>query len=337
MSQTSRTALVYNLTGQVLEFYVPELEVRLFGPPAAAATYSCWRGTDSNDGTTQFSGTATLDSVSTTVGTASGYSQANRRQLTLASTAGISVGLSYVLANALGQREIVTPYEITSATVIKVENDLAYDYAITTSTFKGLRHYFTIDATFIQTLGSINMYGALYYESPRQKVPSRGAAPPYRLRWSYTTADGIARQAWTYFDVARQKGKHNVTANDLRELFPDISDHEWLEQRGQQFAKQIDAAWDYFCFDLRAADYPVDQLREGPVVDELVRRAAIMIIAAAGIAPANRERETYVREAREEYRAMFNKAIGSSLKAWIDVGTTGAIHPDPPRVTRLRR
>lgn len=333
MSQAARTALIYNLTGQVVQLYLPEQEVITYGPPTAAAAYSAWRGDRSNDDTAEFSGTATLDAVSTTVSAAAGASQAIRRQVTLTSVSNIKPRTSYVLANVSGQREIVTPWEVGAA-VVKLENELRNDYPITSSTFKGLRHYFTIDSSFIQDAAKINAFTALDHGDIIRRVEP---SPPYRLRWRYTTADGIAREHWTYFDVVRQRGTHNVTAADLRAHFPDILDEEWRSQRGQQFAQQIDAGWDRFCFDLRCTGYPIDALREGPVVDELVLRASLMIIAAGGAAPGSRELNDYIRETREDYTRMFERAIGGALKAWIDTGTTGAIDPQPLRQTRLRK
>lgn len=337
MSQTSRAALIYNLTGQTLPFYPPEAEVRADGAPTADATYSIWRGTDSNDVTAELTGTATLDTVSTTVATtAAGYAQANRRKIILASTTGILAGVPFLLANTYLEREVVVPYEVQT-TFVLVENDLAHDYAITTSTFKSLRQVFTIDATFIQTASNINTYGADYETYARHRRPaSYASVPPYRVRWRYVTGS-TTREAWTYFDVVRQVGKHNVTANDLREIFPDISDREWREQRGQQFAKQIDAAWDLLCIKVRFAGYAIDQLREGPVVDELVRRGALMVIAEAGITPGRRDVDTWVRERRKDWDDMCAAAFGASLHVWIDTGTTGAITTDPPRQMRLRR
>lgn len=306
----TRQALIYSLTGQVLEFYPPEAEVVKDGAPTAAATYSIWRGTQSNDDTPGVTGTATLDSVSTTVATSTaGYSAANRRSITLTSATGVAVGGRYLLANAKGQREVVVPYD---ATTILVENDLQYDYPITTSTLKGLRQYFTIDATFIADLVNVNA----------------GILPPHRVQWVYTTGS-TARRSWTYFDVARQQGKHGVTADMLRAHFPDILEHEWRAQRGRQFAAQLDAAWSRFAFDVQAAGYNLHQLRSGPEVDEIVLRAALMIIAETGLHPPGRDLEAYVLQTRDAYNGMFARMIGSTLRAWYDDGNSGAINPAP--------
>lgn len=335
MSQRSRKGLIYNLTGQTLEFYPPENEVRQLGSPSAAATYSAWRAESSNDASAVFDGTATLDSVSTVVSsTTAGYSATNRRLITLSSTTGVVPRRSYVIANVSGQREIVTPYEV-GASVIYVENDLAYDYP-TSSTFNGLEHSFTVDATFIATAGNINIYGNQPTSFQAHRAVRSDVAPPYRVRWVYATG-GVTQQAWTYFDVVRQQLKHGVSANDLRELFPDITDHDFLQHRGQMCQQWIGAAYDLVLWYVRMSGYDEDRIREGPVLDELVRRAAIMTASSAGVVPGERDRETYVREAREQFYAMKGDAFGASLHMWIDAGSTGAIDPDPPRRMRWRR
>ena len=86
MSQRSRKGLIYNLTGQTLEFYPSENEVRQLGAPSAAATYSAWRAESSNDASAVFDGTATLDSVSTVVSSTTAADSSTNRPLTKTST-----------------------------------------------------------------------------------------------------------------------------------------------------------------------------------------------------------------------------------------------------------
>jgi len=92
-------ALIYNVTGQVIEWYPPQSELTRDGAPAAAS-YRVFAGTQNNDDTPKIAlSTASLDAVSTTVNGASGYSLANRNRILLASTAGITVGRRYLLTS----------------------------------------------------------------------------------------------------------------------------------------------------------------------------------------------------------------------------------------------
>lgn len=320
----TRQALVYGRTGQVVEMYPPESEIRAEGPPTAAGTWKLYGPQQSNDDTPLDSGSATLDATSTTVATtAAGYSAANRRLITLASTSGIEPRRAYCLANASKQREIVTPFEVASG-YVSSENDLAYDYPITTSTFKGLRQYFTIGAAFIGNEDNVNT-GSL-------------REPPYRLRWTYTTGIGVVRDLWSYLDVVRIAVKHNVAARELLALFPDARDMEWREQRGQMFETQLAAAWDQFVFDITVLEFDSNQLREGPVVDQCVRLAALWMLGRAGLSPHGRDIEAFIVEARDNYKQAFAEAFKAPdrPKAYMDTGREGLISNPPARPFFIR-
>ena len=197
-------SLVYGLTGQAVEYYPPAAEVIWDGAPTAGATYRVYAGTASNDDTAEIGpSSATLDAVATTVDAASGYSQTNRRKVNLTATTSIVVGRRYLLANAYGQREVVTVTYIASADYVEVEEPLAFDYT-TADTFKGLRHVFTIDATFIADVNNINISG--YGTGLEASADTTTSSPPWRVEWRYTTGS-TDRRSWTTFDVSRAPTK----------------------------------------------------------------------------------------------------------------------------------
>src|SRR3990167_5217862 len=99
---------IYGVTGQVVEVYPPEADE---GIPSSA-TASVFDGTRSLDETADFSPAVTIDSVSTTVDVASGYSESSRIKLSLAATTNIVIGRQYLLENTDQQREIATPARI---------------------------------------------------------------------------------------------------------------------------------------------------------------------------------------------------------------------------------
>lgn len=331
---TTHVALTFNRTGQVLEFYPPTAEIYQDGSPTSAATYTAFAGTESNDGTSQFSGTATLDTVSTTVNAASGFSQTNRKRINLTSTTGVAVGRRYLIQNATAQREIVVVAAI-SATYVDVEYDLSYSYT-TADTFKGLRHSFTIDATFIATESKINVYGGIS-DLSLGGGDTRTTAPPYRLRWQYATAGGVVRDSWTTFDVARQKYKQQLSIHDIRPLLPDVVWNEWTQQRGQGFEPQIEEAQRMLEFDIRAAGYDPDAIRDQWITNELIKYAFMVIIARAGISVPGRDIELFKADAERNYERMFQKAIGATLKSWIDTGSEGGIADGPAQQLWLGR
>lgn len=300
--------LVYNVTGQVVEMYPPEWSE---GVPSSASC-SVFEGEDSADDTAEFSPSVTVDSVSTTVDVASGYSQTNRRKMSIAATTSIVIGRQYLAENEKGQRELVTPNLIVSGDYIELEDDLKYDYAVTSSTLKGLRMSFTVDATWVADDTNI-------------LHPGR---PPYRAVFAYTV-NSIARRHYVYLRLVRQIFKTNVTIEDLKEYWPDLGYEESITVRGQQFAYAIEAATDRVRVDIISAGYKPDQFRDTEIVDELVRAKARHIIASMGLVPRGRDVEAFVQETMADYDRLFTRTVSGSLKAGIDVGTEGAISTKP--------
>lgn len=193
-----RLGLVYNLIApaQLFELYPPE------GVPAAAATYSVWPGFRGDDEAAEFSGTATMDTYSQAPSAASGYTQANRRRVNIATTTGLAVGRLVVLENVLGQKEVAKVTAIAAASYFEVEYDLAYDYT-TTSTVKGFRQTFSPPDVFVQNESKIN-----------------SEAYPYRIRWSYTVA-GVAGRNLQYFDLLRHAEQPGLVDDDVKNTWPD--------------------------------------------------------------------------------------------------------------------
>lgn len=308
--------LVYNLTGQTVETYPPEWPE---GVPSSASA-SVYDGTRSNDDTADFSPAVTVDPVSTTVDVASGYSQTNRKRLYVAATTNIVVGREYLLENTDGQKELVTPTRVVSGDYIDLESDLAYDYAITTSTLKGLRMVFTVDAAWVATESNI-------------LDPSEQS---YRVIWAYTV-NSIVRRHYTYLRLVRQPSKHGVSIDSLKEYWPDLQSEEYAETRGQQFRYAIDAAYDRVRAEVISAGYRPEQIRDTEIVDELVRAKTFYVIASMGIAPSGRDVESFINQTREDYERLFNNTVNAVLKVAIDTGAEGNINPEPMRQVWFRR
>lgn len=259
-----RQQLVYNQTSQTLELpYPPEWRE---GVPSSG-TYKVYETRDDLDGTEELSGSVTTDSVNTTFDANSGFGQAsNRQRANLTATTSIAVGRFYLATTTNSQTELIKVAAINSGNYVDAESWLKYDY-VSTNTFKGLRQYFTIDSTFIADETKINR-------------PEN----PWRVLWTYTL-NGVTQQTWTEFDVVRTDKQHNLTAQDLYELWPDYEHEEWLSNRGQNFLGQIDGAWDRMQFDLAKFGVTLDQVRDHNGQDELHRQCLRLVLAEAGIAP----------------------------------------------------
>ena len=316
------TELVYGLSSQTVEFYPPDYEL-VDGVPSSA-TASIFRGSQSLDDTAVESPTVTVDAVSTTVDVASGYAQANRKKLNLAATTSISIGRRYLLENVDTQREVVMPTRVVSADYVELENDLVYDYAVTSSTFKGIRLTLTA-GSWVTTESNINHPGSRDDYPVIQTGGSRTL--PYKVIWTYTV-NSIVRRGYSYLWLVRQLSKHNVSHRDLMERWASICQDEDREVRGRKFAYAIDAAWDIYRADLLASGYHASQVRDTEIVDESVRRGALLVLGRAGKAPEGRDVEQFIAESKKDYESLFAKTI-STLHVDIDVSTEGAASADP--------
>lgn len=86
---------------------------------------------------------ATVDALSTTLTAAAGRNAADRRALTMSSTAGLAVGSQYLLESASGQAELVRIAAVPSGTLARAAQELRGEFA-TGSTLRGVQ----VSATF---------------------------------------------------------------------------------------------------------------------------------------------------------------------------------------------
>jgi hypothetical protein len=321
--------LVSGQLGQTVEFYPPEDELIAAGAPVAGATYAAYLGTDSDEATPQFSGSATLDSTVTTVDQASGYGQANPSRLFLASTTNFVVGARYLVTSSLGHRHLVRPRTV-GADYIDLDEDLQETFGSGDSVV-GVRHVFTVDPTFIADTSKINVYGA---PTPLSSSGQENA-PPYRIRWTYTLGSAEQQIAWTSFDVSRKRFKTGVSLDDIRPQVPGYIWREWAEKRGDQFDEQIEEALRLLRFDIRMAGYDPDRIEDPEIAARLHVQRAICVIATGFEAEAGTVSD-WLRMQLDTYQKMFQQALGTGLRTWIDTGSSGAVNPAPARQLWLK-
>ena len=95
-----RAHIVYGVTGQVLRFAPPDWRE---GMPSSSVTYAVYEPGQDLDGSTEFSGTATAPTVSTTFDDASGFSESDRSICNITATTSTEVGRYYFTQNAKNQ------------------------------------------------------------------------------------------------------------------------------------------------------------------------------------------------------------------------------------------
>jgi len=306
--------VIYGQTGQTVELIPAEWPE---GVPSSASC-SVYEGLDGLDETAEFSPSVTVDSVSTTVDAASGYSETQRNKLNLTATTSIVIGRPYLVENAGSQRELVVPKKIVSADYIETESDLAYDYA-SGATFKGVRMTFPVDNTWVAAESNLSQY----------------KLPPYVAVWTYTV-NSVVRRAYTYIRLVRFLWKDLLSIEDIKEIRPDIQADEWRETRGQQFKHFIDATCDAVRADILAEGYEPARIRDTEIIAELLRRKFFAMAGQEGVVPSGRDAELYVANAKAEYESLRARTLGA-LKMNLDEGTEGNASEQPVRTFSFSR
>jgi hypothetical protein len=301
--KTETQELIYGVAGQTLAAYPPEWAD---GVPSSV-TVKVFEGGDSNDDTEEWTVAGSADTVATTVNTASGCSSTYPNRVYLASLSGVVLGRTYRLANGAGQAELVTVKNLCT-TYVLLDRDLGYDYAITTSTFKGLMLSAAVDTT---------------WQSDEANILSEGAAN-YRVQWAYTL-NSLARVLWTYCRLVRQPWRSGVTVEDLRAYRPDLSYSETPDDRGSGFARQIAAAEAKVRVDLLAADMRPDSVRDTDLMRQLTMLAFFSILGQFGNAPPTREPNAYAAESEAAYQRMLSVVVRGAVKIPVDTGAEGGI------------
>lgn len=298
--------LNYNQTGQTVEFYPPESHLGV-GSVLSAYVYAYNK---SNDDTSEFTPAVAIDSLSTTLSSASGQDQTIRNRLNVTSSSGFVAGRLVLVDNGLGQREVVEPIRVATG-VVDLASDLAYAYPTATTTIKGIRLTFTVDSTWVA-------------QEEKILTPEE---PSYRVVWTYTISS-VARKAQTYLRLVRKQFKHSITAADIERRFPEAVSKAPAAERGLHLRRAIQAAEERFRVDVLAEGYRVEQLADGEIVDELIRTLTFYFLVQSYGAPSNRDRETVVTETRDDYAKLFGKTI-SNLRIPVDQGSEGATSADP--------
>jgi len=309
-----RIALIYGVSGQVVEWFPPEWDK---GVPSAA-TLRVFRGDQSNDDTPVLTPAVTVDATNLALSSAAGYSQVTaaggRKRIPLASTAGLVLRpRPYLIENNEGpQRELLRLARIVANQYVENERDLFNDYASGVSFVKGLRLSWTMDTTFVSTLNNLN-----------------SEQYPYRAEWSYTIGGGPARH-WIYFDIVRAAKQTGVTVEDLIDVHSSLFLQEPRDQRNQLAARLLEAGWKRLQKDLMLMGVDPNTIAEGQLLDELHVGATLLCAAENGRCPPNQAPADYLRQRLASYRRDLELAVtGNQLKK--SENQDGSITPDPCR------
>ncbi|MDX1469534.1 MAG: hypothetical protein R3258_09340, partial [Acidimicrobiia bacterium] len=212
--------IIYNVTGQTITQRVLE------GVPSSA-TFAVFADTDTDDATAQFSGSATVDAVSTTVDVASGPSQTDSHKLSVAATTSMVVGRKYLVEED-SLKEWVELIRIYSGDYAVTRHPLKNDYT-TAATVKGTTLSAAVDATWVADSGNLS----------DQENPF----PDWRVRWDVTMSSGANRIYYTFFDLVRAPVQSELTMADLDLRAPGLLSKIGDDYDAEQGQPLIDESW----------------------------------------------------------------------------------------------
>jgi len=286
------TDLVYGVTGQTFEYR------SLVGRPTAA-TFSVFNDYDSDDSASpEFTGTATVDTVSTTVDVASGQGQTDPQRLNVASTSGMSLDRKYLVSEN-GRSEWVQPIEIVTNDYIRCRYPLQYGYT-TAATVVSTTAIATVDATWVADLDNISDH--------------RDPNPSYRVRWSLTIGSATVI-AYSFLDLVRAKISHAIDADDINGRAPGFVDSMPIEYRPDNAASLIDSSFRALKAKLAAHALDVDAIRNDDLLNELALLKCLAILGAGGWKPLNYDSVAqYAADTKLDFETLFQQLVSVTMK-----------------------
>lgn len=301
--------ILYDVTGQSLYWDAPE------GQPSSVTSAYVYDTLYSDDDTaeTATTGSPSVDSVSTTVDAASGYSQSDRKTVSLTSTTGIEIGRRYLLTAADGSREWVEVTAIDSGSSVTARYPLQNDYA-TGATFEGTRISISLLDSWIQDKGNLK---------------DRIGEPDYRVRWVYVVG-GVTYVHDSYFDVVRYSAGHSVTPQDVAARSPAFLSDLPADDRSDRGRSIIDSAFDVVKMDLLDIGVDVAAVRDSERLDELIIRKTLAMWQMGLLYQAGTTAEA-ASAAQSEYADFLDKQIRVTSRAEMDPYNDGSGHRVRPQ------
>lgn len=309
MSRTT-TDVTFNVTGQTVAYRTPQ------GRPTSA-TFSVFNDSADDDSTAEFTGTATVDSVSTTIDVASGPAAADPQKISLTATTGIvTTGQKYLISEG-GRSEWVSPIQVVSADYIRVRHPLKNDYT-TAATFVSATITAEIDSTWVVDAGNLSDH--------------LDPNPSYRIRWAILVGSSTYI-AYSYFDLVRAPIVAGVDIDDINARAPGLIDSMPPEYAVEQGRPLVDAAWRSVQAELAALQIDTDAIRDEQILDELVILRALCLLSSGGWRPLGYANDLggYITVTRTEYDRFLEKNFQAVMTRRLSTGSGGGSEIVPAR------
>lgn len=300
--------LIYNVTGQELYLDVPEGRVTSI----TGVSVFGWSAGDDSTAESATTGSASNDSVNTTFDGGAGKSQANPRLCPVAATTNVVVGRQYLAIGSSNEHEWVEVTEVDSGVSVKVRAPLQNDY-VSGDGFVGTRISISLADAWIEDVTNV--------------TDSSQPNPGWRVRWEYvvTPPGGVAQTIvrYTYADVVRQPGEHNVSPADMERYVGSWSNLLPPGHRDDQGRGLIDEGYQRLRMDLLAIDVPHQQMRNQDVVDELVKASTSMLLQKIRMLNGTSDGVAY-EFAEKEYNSLLDRTVRIETHTAIATDGSGA-------------
>jgi len=296
----STTDIVYNVTGQTVELRV------LQGRPTSA-TFKVFNDFAGDDDTVEFEGTASVDTVNTTVDSASGPALADPTKVNLTATTDIVTTRKYLLSED-SMKEWIQPVNIEAAQHVHHRYPLKNSYT-TAATFVSTTITAAIDSTWVADEANISDH--------------LDPNPSYRVRWAIVVG-GVTYVQYSFFDLVRAPVRHSVDIDDINARAPGLLDSLPTEYATEQGRPLVEAAWSSVTAKLAAHGIDTDSFRNDEILDELVILRALSLLATGGWKPLGYDSNgQYVLDTRAEFETFFQQHVSVTQKSRLATGTTG--------------
>lgn len=291
--------ILYGITGQTLLLRVPQ------GRPTSA-TFKVFDDTADDDGSPEFSGSATVDAVNTTLDGAAGPLQSDPQNIPLTSTSGIEVGRRYLVSQN-ARKEWVDPIAVISGDSVAARYQLDNEFT-SGALFQSTYLTAAVNSTWIATEANISEHG--------------NPDPDWRVRWEITVG-GIVVVVYSFFDVVRALPGSGISFDDLDFRWPGLKDSIPLEQRTDRGAAMIGAAERRVRARLATVKLDDDGIRDQEAVDEFTLVVLRRLLAEGGMHPAGFSAFEYLEFAIADESRFFEQHFQVVLSHPVDKGTGG--------------
>lgn len=292
--------IIFGVSGQAVAYRVAQ------GRPSSA-TFKVFRDITADDGEAEFSGDATVDSVSTSLSDSAGASNPNPRRLVLEDGTGVRVGRKYLLSEG-GRREWIEPLEVDGGVVI-ARHALRGEY------FAGA----SFESTYIEA-DIDDDWAADEDHLSDQEDPN----PDYRIRWEISFSESSGHVAHSYFDLVRTPGGHGVTFHAIDSRWPGLMDALPYAHEGDRGQSIIDSAWRAVRGDIDAGAGLNDAaIRKPDAVDEAVILRVGMQMGQIGRAPGGIPPADFAQLTQAQYERHMERHFYHATGQPVAEGTGG--------------